>query len=184
MCRSPLTFDEEKNHMSNASKTADEARRFEGRGGPRAALRALALDADLLAPADGGNSDAAKAMRVEIEQLLGELNLGEIETGKLLAVLDKHAPLDRLDDDDPHAERARELAGDNQLEVRPGTTGGRLGMDAAAAKAMDFEARHGALLGHIGGREFPVRRSAVACDSAARAKSFEERHPDVARLFT
>ena len=55
-------------------------------------------------------------MRVDIENLLSELHLDEKQVGRILEVLDKHASFDRIDDDDPNAMRARELAGDDQLE--------------------------------------------------------------------
>ena len=84
-----------------------------GRTSKRRILKQLGLDEDLDAPAafGGGNTDALKKMRVDIENLLGELDLDEKQVGKILALLDKHAPFDRLDDNDPNAERARELAG-------------------------------------------------------------------------
>lgn len=95
-----------------------------GSNGARAVMRALGVDENLLKPATSGagsgagNTDAAKRLRQDIEMLLGELDLGEIEIAKILAVLDEHAPLGRLDDADPHAERARELAGDDDEEER------------------------------------------------------------------
>lgn len=157
----------------NASKVAAALRqRFPGRMGPRAALRALGLDADLLSPggSGGGNTDAAKAMRVDIENLLSELHLDEKQVGRILEVLDKHASFDRIDDDDPNAMRARELAGDDQLENF------RALLVAAGMSEADIDEAvriaNGGAIGRLG------------TDSAARAKSFEERHPDVARVFS
>jgi hypothetical protein len=60
-----------------------------------------------------GNSDAMQEMRGDIERLLGSLDLDEKQFGKILEILDQHAPFDRIADDDPNAERARELAGDD-----------------------------------------------------------------------
>ena len=90
-----------------------------GRTSKRRILKQLGLDEDLDAPAafGGGNTDALKKMRVDIENLLGELDLDEKQVGKILALLDKHAPFDRLDDNDPNAERAREIAGDDTTEA-------------------------------------------------------------------
>jgi hypothetical protein len=88
---------------------------------PREVLRRLGLDEDLLArstPSGGGGKEPAMALRQDLEMLLGELGLGEIEVGKILEVLDKHAPTDRLDDSDPNAARARETAGDDEEEER------------------------------------------------------------------
>lgn len=189
----------------NASKVAAALRqRFPGPRGPQRALRALGLDADLLV-SGGGKSDSVKAMRLEIEQLLGELNLGEIEVGKLLMVLDKYAPLDTRPDNHPQ----RELASDDQLQKirvllraagmseadieqamrianvgagdylpEPATPGGRLGTDAA--RATSFEARHAELVGHIGGRELPGRRREIAYDF----NGFRRRHPEAARVLS
>jgi hypothetical protein len=79
----------------------------------------LAMDA-APPPASGGGPDGKlKAMRVEIENLLGQeggLDLDERQIAKILAVLDKHASFARLDDNDPNAERARSLAGDDDDE--------------------------------------------------------------------
>jgi hypothetical protein len=61
----------------------------------------------------GGNADKAKELRLAVENLLSELHLDEKQVGRILETLDEHAPLNRLDDDDPNAERARELAGDD-----------------------------------------------------------------------
>jgi hypothetical protein len=90
-----------------------------GRTSKRRILKQLGLDEDLDAPAafGGGNTDALKKMRVDIENLLGELDLDEKQVGKILALLDKHAPFDRLDDNDPNAERAREIAGDDTTQA-------------------------------------------------------------------
>jgi hypothetical protein len=67
----------------------------------------MALDS-----ANGGNIDPLKAMRVDIENILGELSLSETQVAKILETLDEHAPFDKLDDDDPNAEHAA-LAGDD-----------------------------------------------------------------------
>ena len=62
----------------------------------------------------GGNADKATEMRLAIENLLNELRLDEQQVGRILETLDEFAPLNRLDDDDPNAERARALvAGDD-----------------------------------------------------------------------
>ena len=63
------------------------------------------------APSD--NADKLKAMRLDIEKLLGELNLDEKQIGKILETLDKYASFDKLDDSDPNAGRARALTGDD-----------------------------------------------------------------------
>jgi len=97
--------------MTQSKLSAAMRARF--KGGPRQVLEVLGLDADnLLAPAaPGGASDPLKEMRIEIENMLGELYLDEKQVGKILEVLDKHASFDKLDDSDPNAEKARELAG-------------------------------------------------------------------------
>jgi hypothetical protein len=61
----------------------------------------------------GGNADKAKEMRLAVENLLNELHLDEKQVGRILETLDEYAPFDRLDDNDPNAERARGLAGDD-----------------------------------------------------------------------
>jgi hypothetical protein len=84
----------------------------------RRILKQLGLDEDLLgAPTASGGGDKAKAMRIDIENALGELYLDERQVAKLLAIMDKFAPWDRLDDNDPNAERAREIAGDDTTEA-------------------------------------------------------------------
>jgi hypothetical protein len=156
----------------NASKFARALRqRFPGPLGPRAALRALGLDADLLAPGGGGgggDADAIKALRVDLELLLGELNLDETQIGRILELLDQHAPLDRLSDSDPNAGRARELAGDDQLENF------RAVLVAAGMSEADVAEAARLASGGATGR--------LGTDSAARARTFAERHPEAARI--
>ncbi len=86
-------------------------------GGPRQALRALGLDESVLsATPPSNNTDATKRMRVELEQVLAEHIDDEQAISKILGVLDRHAPFDRVADDDPNAEKVRELAGDDETE--------------------------------------------------------------------
>jgi hypothetical protein len=99
------------------------AKRFPGPAGRRNLLRTLGLAADdLAAPAPGGGGgsggdDRLRALRVEIENALGEMkNLPEGSVAKILATLDKHVRLDKLPDGDPQAEAVREITGDDQLE--------------------------------------------------------------------
>ena len=99
-----------------ASRIANALKaRFAGRGGAKAALRALGLDdADLLGPAPssvGGSGDAMKELRVAIEQLMPKLDLDERAVGNLLALLDQHCPMNRLDDNDPNKKRAAAISG-------------------------------------------------------------------------
>jgi hypothetical protein len=61
----------------------------------------------------GGNADKAKEMRLAVENLLNELHLDEKHVGRILETLDEYAPFDRLDDNDPNAERAHALVGDD-----------------------------------------------------------------------
>jgi hypothetical protein len=81
---------------------------------PHECLAALGLDADnLLATpvASGGSNDPMKELRVALENLMGDLDMPEGSIGKILELLDKHVPFDRVSDDDPNAERIHELAG-------------------------------------------------------------------------
>jgi hypothetical protein len=84
----------------------------------KAVLRKLGIDEAVLSapppPSSSNGGDRLTAMRVEIEQLLSELDLDEKQVSRILEMLNKHAPFDRVDDDDPNAERARELAGDDE----------------------------------------------------------------------
>ena len=106
-----------------ASRIANALKaRFAGRGGAKAALRALGLDdADLLGPAPssvGGSGDAMKELRVAIEQLMPKLDLDERAVGNLLALLDQHCPMNRLDDNDPNKKRAAAISGNDEDERR------------------------------------------------------------------
>ncbi len=84
----------------------------------KAVLRKLGIDEAVLSapppPSSSNGGDRLTAMRVEIEQLLSELDLDEKQVSRILEMLAKHAPFDRVDDDDPNAERARKLAGDDE----------------------------------------------------------------------
>jgi hypothetical protein len=88
----------------------------------KAVLRKLGIDEAVLSapppPSSSNGGDRLTAMRVEIEQLLSELDLDEKQVSRILEMLNKHAPFDRVDDDDPNAERARELAGDDEENER------------------------------------------------------------------
>ena len=98
--------------MTTQSKLSTALRqKFPGPLGPRAALRALGLDADVLEVPGSNKGDDARTMRVAIENLLSELHLDEGQVKRILEVMDKHARLDELPDSDPHAKRAGELAG-------------------------------------------------------------------------
>jgi hypothetical protein len=96
-------------------------KRFPGTDGKKTLLRQLGLTMDdLAAPAPGGGGggdDRLRALRIEIENALGEMkNLPEGSVAKILATLDKHVRLDKLPDGDPQAEAVREITGDDQLE--------------------------------------------------------------------
>ena len=77
----------------------------------------MALDSAENLMGGGGNIDTLKAMRLAIENLLGELHLDEGQTAKILELLDEHVSLDQLPDHHPQRERARELAGDDENET-------------------------------------------------------------------
>jgi hypothetical protein len=81
----------------------------------RGELAAYDAEGGLTAPAaSGGGTDKLQEMRVAIENLLGEFDLEETQMAKMLALLDEHADLKKIDDSDPNAARARELvAGDD-----------------------------------------------------------------------
>jgi hypothetical protein len=110
---------------SKSAIAAALAKRFgPGAAGRRNLLRTLGLAADdLAAPAPGGGSggggdDRLRALRVEIENALGEMkNLPEGSVAKILATLDKHVRLDKLPDDDPQAEAVGAITGDDELET-------------------------------------------------------------------
>jgi hypothetical protein len=98
------------------------ARKFPGPAGRRNLLRKLGLGLDdLVAPASGGSGAGAggnaamRDLRVAVENALSEIkNLPENAVAKILRVLDDHVRLDKLSDDDPDAERVREItAGDD-----------------------------------------------------------------------
>jgi len=175
---------------ASALSTALKKRFGSGPGARRRVCKALGLDEDLLAPAasGGGNTDALKKMRVDIENLLGELDLDEKQVGKILALLDKHAPFDRLDDNDPNAERAREIAGDDTeglKKLRAFLMAGGLS-EADADEALSIVKSpaldntglpRNALAGGYGGE----LASKLATDSRANGE-FAERHPEVARI--
>jgi hypothetical protein len=72
--------------------------------------QALAFDA---ANGIGGGADPLTSMRIDIENALSELDLDETQIAKVLDVLDEHASFSKLDGDHPQAERAAELAGDD-----------------------------------------------------------------------
>jgi hypothetical protein len=177
---------------------------------PHDALRALGIGSDVLGAPGGGNSDAAKAMRVEIENLLGELYLDEKQIGRILEVLDKHASFDKLDDDDPNANRARELAGegDDWLERVKAFCKSKGLSDADIEKALALakggaptvdqpltapRGFGGALATDAGAQSFEERHPEVACiggreihrrqrEIAHDASGFARRHPEVARI--
>ena len=143
---------------------------------PRDALRALGLDENLAAP---GGSNPLKEMRVDVENAME--GLSEKQIAKILEVLDKHAPFDRLDDNDPHAERARELAGDDEPveKLRAFLRNAGLTDDdideglrrATAGRATDRRNATGAFDRHL------------AMDAAAAA-SFAAFYPDSARIIS
>lgn len=159
-------------------------RRFPGAGGPRAALLALGLDADLLGPAAGGK-DPLMTMRAEVQALIKEFYLDEAKTARLLAVLDKHCPEGRVDAADPNAERARELAGDDRdvvirdfleglglsaVDIEAALKIARRGEDGEAKDRLPVPATKGGGFGGYHGRDEDRAGRRPAMDSRARAQ--------------
>jgi len=99
---------------ATALSTALKKKFGTGASARRRILKQLGLDEDLLgAPTASGGGDKAKAMRVDIENLLGELDLDEKQIGRLLETMDRHASFDEIDESDPNFERVKKIAGDD-----------------------------------------------------------------------
>lgn len=142
---------------------------------------------DLTAPASGGDTDALQSMRVAVENLLGECNLEVTQIAKIMAVLDEHAPLDRVDPDDPNAERAVAIAGDDEnAEPLKAFLKEKGVSDEDIVKAMDMLPRNG-IGGNLGGR-LADRPSRQAQDARMRSPSqrqvarFDKKFPEAARI--
>jgi hypothetical protein len=164
-------------------------------------MRALGLDAGLLAPESPGGETDKKAMRVDLEQLLAKMpDLDEKQIGKILALLDEHAPFDKIDDDDPQAERARALAGDDETHEKLRALLKSAGLndddiDAAltlASRALDETMPKNALAGSFGAMDSLLKfRPDLASSRSAPERprggsigqGFIGRHPEAARVF-
>jgi hypothetical protein len=112
-------------------------------GTPQAVLAALGLDADLLThnkvpvlealrrsspdllalrrmlaldAASGGGPDALKKMRFEIEQLLDQLDIDDEKFGRILELLEKHAPTADQSHSQANAANERPLTGKDDVE--------------------------------------------------------------------
>jgi len=147
----------------------------------RRILKQLGLDEDLLgAPTASGGGDKAKAMRVDIENLLGELDLDEKQIGRLLETMDRHASFDEIDESDPNFERVKKIAGDDTglKKLRAFLMAGGLSeADADEAlsivkspRALDTGLPRNALAGGYGGK---LAQDAASALDAIRATGTE-----------
>jgi hypothetical protein len=173
---------------ATALSTALKKKFGTGASARRRILKQLGLDEDLLgAPTASGGGDKAKAMRVDIENLLGELDLDEKQIGRLLETMDRHASFDEIDESDPNFERVKKIAGDDTglKKLRAFLMAGGLS-EADADEALSIVKSpaldntglpRNALAGGYGGE----LASKLATDSRANGE-FAERHPEVARI--